>query len=104
LLVFDTYEAAGEAQDWMEKQLLPSLIRATWLRVVITGQRVPDRSGAIWESDASPVITLNPPPPADWLEYAKQYHPELTLEYVETTCKLASNKATVLQQLLGPRT
>ena len=37
LLVFDTYEAAGEAQDWMEKQLLPSLIRATWLRVVMAG-------------------------------------------------------------------
>ena len=25
-LVFDTYEAAGKAQDWVEKQLLPSLI------------------------------------------------------------------------------
>jgi hypothetical protein len=104
LYIFDTYEAAGEAQDWMEKQLLPSLIRATWLRVIIAGQRVPDRTDAIWETDAHPVITLNPPPPADWLEYAKQYHPDLTLEYVETTCKLASNKATVLQQLLGPGT
>ena len=38
LLVFDTYESAGEAQDWIEKQLLPSLIRTTWLRVVILGQ------------------------------------------------------------------
>jgi hypothetical protein len=25
LLVFDTYESAGEAQEWVEKQLLPSL-------------------------------------------------------------------------------
>ena len=51
-IVFDTYEAAGEAQDWVEKQLLPSLIRATWLRVVIAGQRVPEVAGAIWASVA----------------------------------------------------
>lgn len=104
LLVFDTYEAAGEAQDWMEKQLLPNLIRATWLRLVITGQRVPDRSSAIWESDAAPLITLKPPPPADWLEYAKQYNADLTLEEVEKICRLASHKASTLQQLFGPRT
>ncbi|HTJ55764.1 MAG TPA: TIR domain-containing protein, partial [Nitrosospira sp.] len=35
LLIFDTYEvASNEAQGWVERQLLPSLIRATWLRVV----------------------------------------------------------------------
>ncbi len=48
LLIFDTYEAASsEAQDWIEKQLLPSIVRNTWLRVVIVGQRVPDRN-VIW--------------------------------------------------------
>lgn len=103
LLIFDTYEAVGDAQDWMEKVLLPCVIRATWLRVVVAGQRVPNRSGAIWEGDSS-LVTLTPPPPKDWFEYAKQYHPELTLKYVEMTCKLAANKATVLQQLLGPGT
>jgi hypothetical protein len=35
LLVFDTYEAAGEAKDWIESVLLPHLVRARWLRVVI---------------------------------------------------------------------
>jgi hypothetical protein len=103
LLVFDTYEAAGEAQDWMEKQLLPTLIRATWLRVVIAGQRVPDRTNAIWESDAAPLITLKPPPPADWLEYARQHHSNLTLEEVEKICGLAEHKAILLNQLFGPR-
>lgn len=103
LLVFDTYEAAGvAAQDWIEKQLLQSLVRAPWLRVVISGQVVPGRSGAIWEADASPLFKLKPPPPADWFEYGKQYHPELTLEDVEKICKLASDKASLLQQLLGP--
>jgi hypothetical protein len=102
LLVFDTYEAAGDAQDWIERQLMQSLLRAPWLRVVITGQRVPDRTTAFWDTIASPLITLKSPPPADWLAYAKQYHPDATLEYVETTCKYAANKASLLHQLFGP--
>jgi hypothetical protein len=104
LLVFDTYEAAGDAQDWMEKQLLPTVIRATWLRVVIAGQQVPDRTGAIWESDAAPLISLKPPPPADWLEYASQHHVDVTLDEVEKICRLAANKASTLRQLFGPGT
>ena len=104
LLIFDTYEAAGEAQDWMEKQLLPIVIRATWLRVVIAGQRVPDRTGAIWDSDAAPLISLKPPPPEDWLEYARQLHSDLTLEEVEKICRLAANKASTLRQLFGSGT
>ena len=103
-LVFDTYEAAGEAQDWVEKQLLPSLIRATWLRVVIAGQRVPEFAGAIWASVACAPLQLVPPPPADWFEYGKQYRPDLTLAEVETACDLACNKASLLAQLLGPAT
>ena len=103
-LVFDTYEAAGEAQDWVEKQLLPSLIRATWLRVVIAGQRVPEVAGAVWASVACAPLQLVPPPPAEWFEYGKQYRPGLTLAEVETACRLAGNKASLLAQLLGPVT
>jgi hypothetical protein len=102
LLVFDTYESAGEAQDWVEKQLLPSLIRAIWLRVVIAGQRVPERTDAIWESVASPPITLKPPLPTDWFEYGKRYHPELSLADVEIACRFASDRGSLLAQLLGP--
>jgi hypothetical protein len=103
-LVFDTYEAAGEAQDWVEKQLLPSLIRATWLRVAIAGQRVPEYAGAVWASAARAPLQLVPPPPADWFEYGKQYRPDLTLAKVETACDLACNRASLLAQLLGPTT
>ena len=103
-LVFDTYEAAGKAQDWVEKQLLPSLIRATWLRVVIAGQRVPEFAGAVWASVARAPLQLVPPPPADWFEYGKQYRPDLTLAKVETACDLACNRASLLAQLLGPTT
>jgi hypothetical protein len=101
-VVIDTYEAAGEAQDWVEKQLLPSLIRANWLRVVIAGQRVPKAAGAVWASVACAPPQLVPPPPAEWFEYGKQYRLGLTLAEVETACRLACNKVSLLAQLLGP--
>jgi hypothetical protein len=103
LLIFDTYELAGEAQDWVERQLLPSLIRATWLRVVIAGQRVPEFAGAVWATVAHPPLQVVPPPPADWFEYGKPHYPDLTLEFVEYACRLAVNKASTLAQLLGPK-
>lgn len=102
LLIFDTYEAVGEGQEWVEKQLLPSLIRCTWLRVVITGQSVPDNNGAIWQNDSYPIIELTVPPALDWLEFGKQYHPDLTLGEVETLCRRARHNASLLAQLLGP--
>lgn len=102
LLIFDTYEAtSNEAQDWVEKRLLPSIVRNTWLRVVIVGQRVPKRN-VIWEDDASPIIELSPPPPVDWFEYGKKYRSDLTLELVEQGCLLARNKPSLLAQLFGP--
>jgi hypothetical protein len=105
LLIFDTYEkAAGEDRDWVEKQLLQNLIRDTWLRVVIAGQEVPQSAGAVWEADASPVISLTPPPPADWLEYGRQHRPGLTLAQVEAVCLLAAERGSLLAQLLGPAT
>jgi len=103
LLIFDTYEAAGEAKDWVEKQLLTTLIRATWLRVVIAGQVVPSSIGAVWASIAPPPLDLMPPPPADWLAFGQKHHADLTLHEVEMFCK-RSNKASVLAQLFGPKT
>lgn len=104
LLIFDTYEAAGEAQDWVDKQLLPNLLRCPWLRVVIAGQHVPDPKGAVWLAKARATLELRPPPPADWFDYGKQHRPDLTLDDVETACRLASHKASLLAQLLGPAT
>jgi SEFIR domain len=101
LLIFDTYEMAGDAQDWVEKQLLPCLIRATWLRVVIAGQKVPDSIGAVWAAVAHPTVRLVTPEPADWFDYARQHRPDLTLSDVETACRL-TRKSSVLDQLLGP--
>jgi hypothetical protein len=103
LLIFDTYEAASsESEAWVEKQLLPSIVRNTWLRIVIAGQRVPEHHGAVWADDASPVIDLSPPPPLDWFEYGKKHLPDLTLQEVKTFCNRARNKASLLAQLFGP--
>jgi hypothetical protein len=102
LLIFDTYEMAGDAQEWVEKSLLQSLIRATCLRAVIAGQLVPDSSGAVWAAVARPTLKLERPPPADWFDYGKRHRAGLTLADVETACRLASGKASLLAQLLGP--
>jgi hypothetical protein len=103
LLILDTYEAAGEAEEWVDKQLLLSLIRATWLRVVIAGQRVPARTGAVMDI-AAPVIVLKPPPARDWFDYAARHRPDLglTLADVEQVCRL-TDKPGVLASLFGPQ-
>lgn len=102
LLIFDTYEMVGEAQEWVERQLLPCLIRGTWLRVVITGQKVPNSAGSVCAAVARPAVQLVPPQPVDWFDYGKLHRHDLTLAEVETACRLASLKPSLMAQLLGP--
>jgi hypothetical protein len=101
LLIFDTYEMAGDLEDWVEKQLLPCLIRASWLRLVIAGQKVPGSNRAVWGAVAHSTVQLVPPRPTDWFEYAKQNRPELSLADVEAACRLTT-RSSVLDQLFGP--
>jgi hypothetical protein len=104
LLVFDTYEAAGDAKDWIEKVLLPHLAHARWLRVVIIGQSVPTRAGSTWESIAANTLTLQLPGPEDWLTYGRANRGEtLSLEFVTQVHQLGEGKPSVLASLLGPR-
>jgi hypothetical protein len=103
LLIFDTYEAAGKPQeDWVERELLTTLVRAPWLRIVIAGQHVPKSFGVVWASVARAAVEVKPPPPADWFDYGKQHRPELKLEEVETAWRLANEKVSLLAQLLDP--
>ena len=103
LLVFDTYEAAGEAKDWVEGFLLPYLVPARWLRVVIVGQSVPTRAGSTWESVAAKTLTLQLPGPEDWLAYARANRGEtIDLEFVTVAHQMAEGKSSVLASLLGP--
>jgi TIR domain len=83
LLVFDTYEAAGDAGDWIEGVLLPHLAYARWLRVVIIGKSVPTRAGSTWESVAAGPLTLELPGPEDWLAYGRTNRDDkLNLKFV----------------------
>ena len=103
LLVFDTYEAAGEAKDWIENVLLPHLVSARWLRVVIIGQSVPTRVGSTWESVAARTLTLQLPSPEDWFPYGRANRGnKINLEFVTTAHQLAQGKASLLASLLGP--
>jgi hypothetical protein len=103
LLVFDTYEAAGEATDWIERVLLPHLVSARWLRVVITGQSVPARAGSIWEEMAGSTLTLQLPGPEDWLAYGRANRGDtVSLEFVAQAHQLGQGRSSVLASLLGP--
>lgn len=103
LLVFDTYEAAGEARGWIEEVLLAHLFSAHWLRVVIVGQSVPARIGSTWESAAVGPITLRLPGPEDWLTYGRINRGDaIDLAFVTLAHQLANGKPSVLAGMLGP--
>ncbi|MCW5557695.1 MAG: hypothetical protein KIT22_07675 [Verrucomicrobiae bacterium] len=104
LLIFDTYEAAGEAQDWVEKQLLQAIVpvAAAWLRVVLAGQSVPERLGAPWAGEAHAPIALMPPPPEEWFAYGQPHKPGITLDFVRQVYACCGGRASLLAQLLGP--
>lgn len=102
LLVFDTFEQAGEAERWVEKDLLFSVIRASWLRIIIVGQRVPAKHGESWE-DSSNLIELQPPTPQEWFEFGKQYKPGITLDFVLQAYEYIDGKSSYLAGLLGPK-
>jgi hypothetical protein len=103
LLVFDTYEAAGDAKNWIEDVLLPHVVSARWLRVVIIGQSVPTRAGSTWESVAAGPLTLQSPGAEDWLAYGRANHGDaLSLEFVTQVHQLGGGKPSLLFTLLGP--
>jgi TIR domain len=102
LLIFDTFELAGEAERWVKENLLLSVISAPWLRVIIVGQRVPLRLGEPWTGVSSPLIELRPPTAEEWFEYGQPHRPGLTLEFVRQAHKFSGGKSSVLNQLVGP--
>ena len=104
LLIFDTFELAGEAERWVKDNLLLAVIRAPWLRVIIVGQRVPKSYGEPWAGVSSQAIELRPPTPEEWFTYGKSHKtsPEFTYEWVHALCALAFGKSSIIAQLCGP--
>jgi hypothetical protein len=103
LLILDTYEAAGQAQAWVEKELLVRLMRDPWLRVVIAGQCVPDSAGAVWAKVARAPIELALPPPEAWHAFGQSHKPGVDLDHVRWAHESCRGKASTLMELLGPR-
>src|SRR5262249_22291909 len=105
LLIFDTFELAGEAERWVKDNLLLDVIRPRWLRVIIVGQRVPTPHGEPWEDVSSQPIELRPPTPEEWFTYGKPYKtvPEFTIEFVRDAYTIANGKSSILAELFGPK-
>jgi tetratricopeptide (TPR) repeat protein len=103
ILVFDTFEVAGELGEWMETQLLPTVIRSPWLRVAVLGQRVPERAGAIWESVCSPIVVIDRPSAEDWFEYSREFRSGISVDFVRSAYSLSNGKPSILDELLRPR-
>jgi hypothetical protein len=102
LLIFDTFELAGEAERWVKETLLLSVISAPWVRIIIVGQRVPKPFGEPWARISFQPIELRPPTPQEWFEYGQPHKPGLTLDFVRQVHEYAGGKSTTLAQILGP--
>jgi hypothetical protein len=104
LLIFDTFELAGEAERWVKDNLLLAVVLAPWLRVIIVGQRVPRPHGEPWAGVSFPPIELRPPTPEEWFEYGKCHHssPEFTIEWVRSLHACVNGKSSVIAQVCGP--
>jgi hypothetical protein len=102
LLIFDTFEAAGEADDWVRNSLLLTMMRCPWLRLVISGQCTADSRGETWETRSSDLIKLGRPTPEEWWEYGKCGEPDICLEKVQWAYEKCRGQSLLLAQLLGP--
>ena len=104
LLIFDTFELAGEAERWVNENLLLDVIRAPWLRVIIVGQRVPKSYGEPWAGVSAQPIELHSPTPEEWFDYGKPHKAssEFTLEWVRSLHALANGKSSIIAQVCGP--
>jgi hypothetical protein len=104
LLIFDTFELAGEAERWMKENLLLSVISAAWLRVIVVGQRIAKPHGEPWAGVSAEPVELRPPTPEEWFAYGQAHNPspQFTIEFVRSAHTFAKGKSSVLAQLCGP--
>lgn len=105
LLIFDTFEMAGEAGEWLAKNMVRILERCTLLRIVVAGQTLPDIDQIDSAGIVGPILELEPPTPHDWLQYGKssaKKAKDLNLRNVKLMHKLANGQPAILSHLLGP--
>ena len=84
---WERIEDCAEIRDWVEHRVLPVANTAPGLVVLIGGQRIPDRTTAIWKPSASS-ITLSPVNEGDWRSWTNLYYPDL-IQHVPTLFHLS---------------
>ena len=102
LLIFDTFERAGEGATWVEDELFHELEDAPWLRVVVAGQRLPRFGDGSAIASIARTIEVRAPTVEDWQQYADRYRPGVSPEAVRTAYDFAGGRATLMAQLFGP--
>jgi hypothetical protein len=103
LLLFDTYEQAGDFVRWVEDGALIEVIRAPWLRVVVAGQRTPGIIGKPWAAVSEPLQKIEPPGWRDWHRYGSLHKPGIVTEdFVERLHTLVNGNPSALRTYLGP--
>jgi hypothetical protein len=100
LMSFDTFEQGGELASVVEEHLLREVPRASWLRVVIAGQFVPETRPP-W-ADFAQVITLGTLPWEAWYDFGKRHRADLTPEFARQIHTLAQGHPGLLGALLKP--
>lgn len=105
VLIFDSYELAGEMGRWIENVLLPCVASVPMVRVVIIGQEVPVRAGATWEAISTRPLSLQMPGPEHWFEYGRTNKGDLVQQFdqVAFAYELAEGRPSILAGLFGPR-
>jgi hypothetical protein len=102
LLIFDTFELAGDADRWVKDTLLLGLSRLPWMRVIIVGQKVPPGFGQPWAAVTAPLAPLTAPTVKEWFDFGQEHGTPLTIEEVQTIHKHARGRIALLAQFLGP--
>lgn len=103
LLIFDSYEMSGAAEAWIERQLLPSLVKLSWLRVVIAGQRTPASENQKWAATTSaPLLSLKFPEMLDWYLFARAFRAHLPAETFADLYRCARGRPDLLSSVLKP--
>jgi TIR domain len=105
LVIFDSYEQAGDVQEMIEGAFFTRLVKAEWLRVVVLGQNSLSSLGSRWEFIMASPVKLEAPQPEAWFELGRRFRSDanLTLDEVIRIHGLSGGKPSTLAALFGPR-
>jgi hypothetical protein len=102
LLIFDSYDKAGEYAQWMRGRLVPQAKGMPWLRVVVAGQSFPDDVGGSW-AEASELVELRTLGWRDWHDFGRRYWAGLDEDFTQKLYGQLVGRHNLLRAVLGPR-